>query len=113
MKTAVHLQRDVLDELDWDPRVDAAHIGVAVNEGVVTLTGHVPVYSEKHTAEEVTKRVHGVRAVANEIQVRPADAHVRDDEDIALLRHRARRRDSGGRDRSHAPAGQGRYTVCA
>ena len=53
MKTAVHLQRDVLDELNWEPGVDAAHIGVTVNEGVVTLTGHVPVYSEKHTAGEV------------------------------------------------------------
>lgn len=83
MKTDVHLQRDVLDELDWEPSVDAAHIGVTVNEGVVTLTGHVPVYAEKHSAEEVAKRVHGVRAVANEVEVRPTDAHVRDDEDIA------------------------------
>jgi osmotically-inducible protein OsmY len=83
VKTNVHLQRDILDELDWEPTVDAAHVGVTVNEGVVTLTGHVPVYSEKHTAEQVAKRVHGVRAVANEIEVRPVDAHVRDDEDIA------------------------------
>lgn len=84
MKTAVHLQRDILDELDWEPSVDAAHIGVTVNDGVVTLTGHVPAYSEKHTAEDVVKRVHGVRAVANEIEVRRTDAHVRDDEDIAV-----------------------------
>jgi osmotically-inducible protein OsmY len=83
MKTAVHLQRDVLDELNWEPGVDAEHIGVTVNDGVVTLTGHVPVYSEKHTAGEVAKRVYGVRAVANEIEVRPSDAHVRDDEDVA------------------------------
>jgi osmotically-inducible protein OsmY len=72
-----------MDELDWEPTVDAAQIGVLVREGVVTLTGHVPVYAEKHMAEEVAKRVHGVRAVANEIEVRPSDAHVRDDEDIA------------------------------
>lgn len=83
MKTDTHLQRDVLDELEWEPSVDAAQIGVTSKEGVVTLTGHVPVYSEKHTAEEAAKRVHGVRAVANEIEVRPLDAHVRDDEDIA------------------------------
>lgn len=82
-KTDAHLQRDVLDELDWEPSVDAAQIGVTAREGVVTLTGHVPVYSEKHTAEEVVKRVHGVRAVANEIEVRPSGAHVRDDEEIA------------------------------
>ncbi len=83
VKTDAHLQRDVLDELEWEPSVDAAQIGVTTKEGVVTLTGHVPVYAEKHTAEEVAKRVHGVRAVANEIEVRPSDAHVRDDEDIA------------------------------
>lgn len=82
-KTDAHLQRDVLDELEWEPSVDAAHIGVTASEGVVTLAGHVPVYSEKHTAEEVAKRVHGVRAVANEIEVRPSGIHVRDDESIA------------------------------
>lgn len=83
MQTDVNLQRDVLDELDWEPSLDAAHIGVTVNEGVVTLTGHLPVYSQKHTADQVAKRVHGVRAVANEIEVRLSGAHVRDDEDIA------------------------------
>jgi osmotically-inducible protein OsmY len=83
MKTSVHLQRDILDELDWEPSVNAAHIGVTVHEGVVTLTGHVPVYDEKHTAEEVAKRVYGVRAVANEIEVRPVDMSKRDDEEIA------------------------------
>jgi osmotically-inducible protein OsmY len=82
-KTDVHLQRDVLDELEWEPSVDAAQIGVTTKDGIVTLTGHVPVYSDKHTAEEAAKRVHGVRAVANEIEVRPSDVHVRDDEDIA------------------------------
>jgi osmotically-inducible protein OsmY len=83
MKTDVHLQRDVMDELDWEPSVEAAHIGVTVNDGVVTLTGHVPVYAEKHAAEIVAKRVHGVRAVANEIEVRPTESHVRDDEALA------------------------------
>ncbi len=84
MKTEVNLQRDVLDELDWDPSVEAAQLGVTVHEGVVTLTGHVAVYSQKHAAEEVAKRVRGVRAVANEIEVRPTEVHVRDDEDIAM-----------------------------
>lgn len=83
MKSDEHLQRDVLDELEWEPSVDAAQIGVTSHEGVITLTGHLPVYSKKHTAEEAAKRVHGVRAVANEIEVRPSDVHVRDDEDIA------------------------------
>lgn len=83
MKTDAHLQRDVLEELDWDPSVDAAEIGVTAREGVITLSGHVPVYAKKHNAEEVAKRVHGVRAVANELEVRPSHAHLRDDEDIA------------------------------
>jgi osmotically-inducible protein OsmY len=83
MKSDVHLQRDVLEELDWDPSVDAAQIGVTAHQGLVTLTGHVPVYAEMHMAGEVAKRVHGVRAVANEVEVRPTDVHVRDDEDIA------------------------------
>lgn len=83
MKSDVHLQRDVMDELNWEPSLEAAQIGSTVKEGVVTLTGHVPVYTEKHTAEDAAKRVHGVRAVANEIEVRPSGVHVRDDEDIA------------------------------
>ena len=83
MKTDAMLQRDVLDELEWDPSIDATQIGVIAKEGVVTLTGHLPVYSAKHTAEEVAKRVHGVRAVANEIEVRPSDLHVWDDEQMA------------------------------
>jgi osmotically-inducible protein OsmY len=93
-KTDTHLQRDVLEEFDWEPSVTATQIGVTVRDGVVTLTGHVPVYSEKHTAEEVAKRVHGVRAVANEIIVRPDDADVRDDEEIAAAAVHALRWDS-------------------
>jgi osmotically-inducible protein OsmY len=83
MKNDVLLQRHVLEELDWEPSVDAEHVGVTVEGGVVALTGHVPVYAEKHAAEEVVKRVHGVRAVANDIEVRPTGLHVRDDADIA------------------------------
>ncbi len=83
MKTDVQLQRDVLDELNWDPSLGKAQIGVTVHEGVVTLTGHIAAYVQKHHAEEVTKCVHGVRAVANEIEVRPPEAQVRDDEEIA------------------------------
>lgn len=83
MKTDMHLQRDVMEELAWESGVNGAQIGVACQDGVVTLTGHVPVYSAKHAAELAAKRVHGVRAVANEIEVRPVDAHVRDDESLA------------------------------
>ena len=65
----IDLQRDVLDELKWEPSVNAAHIGVSVKDGVVTLSGHVPSYAEKYAAEKAAKRVHGVKAVANEIEV--------------------------------------------
>ena len=69
------LQKAVLTELGWEPSVTAAHIGVTANEGVVTLTGHVGSLAEKHAAELAARRVKGVKAVAEEIQVRlPSDA---------------------------------------
>ena len=72
------------DELDWDPSVDVSQIGVIAKDGIVTLAGHVPEYAAKHAAEVAAKRVHGVRAVANEIDVRPPEAaHQQDDEEIA------------------------------
>jgi len=79
----VDLQRDVLDELKWEPSVNAAHIGVSAKDGVITLTGHVSSYVEKYAAEKAAKRVHGVRAVANEIDVRLPGSSQRTDEDIA------------------------------
>jgi osmotically-inducible protein OsmY len=75
------LQQDVIDELSWDPSVDAAHIGVSVENGVVTLTGHVPSYAQKLAAEHAAKRVKGVHAIAQEIEIRYPGAH--SDEDIA------------------------------
>jgi osmotically-inducible protein OsmY/prolyl-tRNA editing enzyme YbaK/EbsC (Cys-tRNA(Pro) deacylase) len=83
MKTYKDHQRYVSDELAWEPTFDAADIGVTVEEGVVTLTGHVPSFAEKWTAEHVVKRVAGVRAVADEIAVRLPGANEWDDADIA------------------------------
>lgn len=78
-----HLQKAVLTALNWDPGVIAAHIGVTANDGVVTLTGHVPSYAQKQAAEIAASQVKGVKAVAQEIEVRlPSDAR-RMDEDIA------------------------------
>ena len=75
------LQQEVLDELDFDPSIDAAHIGVAADNGVVTLTGHVFSYAEKLAVEQAARRVKGVRAVAQEIEVRyPSDKKTADDE---------------------------------
>ena len=75
------LRQDIIDELDFEPSVSAAHIGVAVDNGVVTLSGHVSSYAEKLAAEQAAKRVKGVRAIAQEIEVRyPNDLKTADDE---------------------------------
>jgi osmotically-inducible protein OsmY len=63
------LQQAVIDELDWEPSVDASHIGVTASNGVVTLSGHVPSYWEKRMAERAAERVKGVKAIVEEIEV--------------------------------------------
>ena len=77
------LQEYVQDALDWEPSVDAADIGVSLDSGVVTLRGDVKSYSERETAERVTLGVYGVKAVANELEVRLRDGQQRTDTDIA------------------------------
>jgi osmotically-inducible protein OsmY len=77
------LQRAVIDELGWEPGVKASDIGVSVKDRVVTLTGQVDSYPEKWAAEHATKRLTGVRAVADEIDVRLPGAYERSDADIA------------------------------
>jgi len=75
------LRQAVIDELEWDPSFNAQHIGVAVEDGVVTLTGHVAGYIERLAAEKAVKRVKGVRAIAEEIEVRfPSDKKTSDDQ---------------------------------
>ena len=75
------LQQDVLAELNWEPAVTAAHIGVTASAGVVTLSGHVDSYAGKVAAEQAARRVKGVKAVAEEIEVRlPFDVERSDDE---------------------------------
>ena len=82
-RTDEQIQRDVLAELKWEPRVRPTEIGVMVKDGVVTLTGWVDSYPKRWAAEEAAHRVRGVRAVANDIEVRlPGDAE-RTDADIA------------------------------
>jgi osmotically-inducible protein OsmY len=85
----VQLQSDVLAELGWDARVSPNEIGVAVKDGVVTLTGWVDCYTKKKAAEEAAHRVRGVKAVANDIEVRLAIASERNDADIAAAAVRA------------------------
>ncbi|HUZ73534.1 MAG TPA: BON domain-containing protein [Stellaceae bacterium] len=75
------LQQRVIDELQFDPSIAAAHIGVSVRDGVVALSGHVDSFVEKAAAERAARRVKGVKAVAQEIEVRlPGDKKTDDDE---------------------------------
>lgn len=84
MKTTEKLQRDVVNELAWDPAVDSSEISVTVTgDGIVTLKGEVPSYWQKRATERSVKRVAGVRAVANDLEVRLLKEHRRDDTDLA------------------------------
>jgi osmotically-inducible protein OsmY len=83
MKTDSDIKRDVEDELHWDPDVDPTDIGVAVKNGVVTLTGFVRSYGQKFAAERAAKRVAGVMALANDIEVRLPGEDERPDPEIA------------------------------
>src|SRR5512140_578674 len=77
----LRLRDDILDELAYEPIVDAAHIGVAVDRDVVTLSGHVGSYAQKLAALSAVRRVKGVHGIADEIEVRsPADEKMSDDE---------------------------------
>jgi len=77
------IRRKVLAELDWDPRIDASAVGVAVKDGVVTLIGSIGSYLQKSEAERVVKRVAGVRAVAEDLAIKLPGTAERSDADIA------------------------------
>lgn len=82
-RTDEDIQRDVLEELKWDTRVQVNEIGVVAKDGVVTLTGWVDSYMKKLAAEAAAHRVHGVKAVANDIEVRLPGSAERTDADLA------------------------------
>jgi osmotically-inducible protein OsmY len=77
------LQKDVQDELAWEPSLDEGKIGVAADNGVITLSGEVSTYGEKYQAEKAALRVRGVRAVANDLTVETTAPHKRTDAEIA------------------------------
>lgn len=83
MRSDQQLKQDVTNELSWEPSVNETHIGVSVTGGVVTLSGHVRSYGEKYGAEKAAKRVLGVDAVANELDVKLAGDAKRSDADLA------------------------------
>jgi osmotically-inducible protein OsmY len=88
-RTDTQIQSDVLAEFKWDARVMPNEIGVMVKDGVVTLTGWVDSYTKRWAAEEAAHRVRGVKAVANDIEIRLPSAAERSDADIAAAAVRA------------------------
>ena len=82
-KTDMQLKQDIESELRWDPMVNAAQIGVTVDKGTVSLLGSVDTYAEKWAAEDATKRVSGVRAVAQDLTVKVLVEHKHNDSEIA------------------------------
>lgn len=89
MKTDSQVQHDVMKELEWEPRIDHAHIGVYSKDGVVTLSGQVASFGEKYEVIKAAKRVYGVRAVADELEVKLPGTSERTDTDIAEAATRA------------------------
>ena len=89
LKPDSQLKTEVVAELAWDPAVKETAIGVAVKDGVVTLTGHLDTYAEKDMAMRAVRRVAGVKAIAVEIDVKLSAKHVRSDTDIATACERA------------------------
>jgi osmotically-inducible protein OsmY len=85
MKTDEQLQKDVMDEINWEPSVTPAEIGVSAVNGVVTLSGTVQTYAEKWAAERAAQRVQGVKAIADEIQIKPVGMHAKRDTEIAAI----------------------------
>ncbi|MDB4954393.1 MAG: Transport-associated protein [Myxococcales bacterium] len=83
------LQRDVLAELHWDTRIAANEIGVVVRDGVVTLTGWVDSLFKRWAAEDAARRVHGVKALANDIAIKLPESVERTDQDVAIACARA------------------------
>src|SRR3954469_15458463 len=93
-RTDQEIQQDVLDELAWEAELQPNEIGVAVKNGVVTLTGWVDSYTKRWRAERAALRVRGVEAVANDIEVRLPGSSERTDSDIAAAARRALQWDS-------------------
>jgi osmotically-inducible protein OsmY len=89
MKTDAELKKDVVDELNWDPAVVSTAIGVAVKDGVVTVSGHLDNYAQKFAVEHALRRVHGVKAIAMELDVKLSPQHKRSDTEIAAAAEQA------------------------
>jgi osmotically-inducible protein OsmY len=85
VRTDSDIKHDVENELKWDPDIDSSDIGVAVKNGVVTLSGFVRSYTQKYEAEKATKRVKGVLGIANDIEVRLPSGNEKTDPELARM----------------------------
>ncbi len=83
MKTDIQIQKDVMDELKWQPFLNSSEIGVAVKNGIVTLSGIVDSFSKKLSAEKKKKKVAGVKAIAEDIQIGVSPVYRKTDAEIA------------------------------
>ncbi|MEO7159443.1 MAG: BON domain-containing protein [Polaromonas sp.] len=83
MKSDSQIKADVTDELAWDPAINATGIGVMVKDGIVTLSGHLDSFAEKHALEQALQRVEGVRGIALELDIKLSPEHKRSDSEIA------------------------------
>lgn len=111
IKSDTQLKQDIEEELRWDPRLNAAHIGVTVDQSVVSLLGSVDTYAEKWAAEEATRRVNGVRTVAQSLVVRLRGEHVRSDSELAAAVHGALEWNVSVPDTVTARVQQGKVTL--
>ena len=112
MKTDMQLKDDILAELKWAPDVNETDVGVIVKNGVVTLTGHLASYGEKHAAEKAVERVSGVKALAMEISVKLPSSSVRTDAEIAAAAQQALAWNTMiPRDAVHVKVEQGRVSL--
>jgi osmotically-inducible protein OsmY len=89
VKTDTDLKADVMAELEWDASINASHVGVAVADGMVTLTGHLDTFAEKYAVEQAVQRVQGVQAIAVELDVKLEHGHRRLDSEIAAAAQQA------------------------
>ena len=112
MSNDQHLKQSVLDELNWEPSVNSAHIGVTASDGVITFTGNAGTYSEKHAAETAALRVKDVRGVAEEIEVKfPFDVKHGDAEIAEAALHRLTRGSSVPKDAVKVTVNDGWLTL--
>jgi osmotically-inducible protein OsmY len=110
--TDKEIQQAVLRELDYEPQVRSTEIGVAVKDGIITLSGNVESYTNRYHAERAAKRVAGVKAIANDLEVHLPSSSERTDEDIARAAVRALKGRNGvPRDRLKVTVSDGRITL--